>query len=61
MLCREPDVGTQWTPIDAHNLDLKYLHIIEPGNFQVKANKNLGEKEFWETINFNENKPFRIL
>lgn len=57
ILCSAPDVGTQWTPIEANNLNLQYLHMIEPGNFQVKVSKNLGEKQFWDAIYFNENKP----
>ncbi|KAL7294020.1 hypothetical protein TKK_0012590 [Trichogramma kaykai] len=51
-----PDVGVDWPQIDQTNKAFNYLQISGPGQFEIVNNNNLGEKIFWNSINFNENK-----
>ncbi|XP_058799335.1 venom carboxylesterase-6-like [Phymastichus coffea] len=53
-----PNFGPQWSSINPNDADLKYLHMRASGDFKEESNNNLGEKIFWETIDFNENKPY---
>ena len=42
------------------NKKLNYLHILGPKQFRMEGNTNLGEKDFWQTIDFEENKVNRV-
>lgn len=35
---------------------MEYLHIANPSKVEMENNSNLGEKKFWNSIDFNENK-----
>lgn len=47
--------NAKWSKLDPTQKELQYLHISGPqkGNMDVKA--NLGEKDFWNSIGFDEN------
>lgn len=44
-----------WPKLDPSKKELHYLHIADPDNIYMDSNANLGEKEFWKSINFKEN------
>ncbi|KYM89950.1 Venom carboxylesterase-6 [Atta colombica] len=51
-----PKVGNvEWLKLDPSKQELHYLHIAGPDKINMDSNANLGEKEFWNSINFNEN------
>lgn len=54
---RFPNFGPKWKPINPNDENLNCLHMKAPGNFKEIFIHNLGEKNFWKTINFNENVP----
>lgn len=49
-------MGIDWPKVDPTKEELEYVHISGPGRYSVESNLNLGEKDFWKTINFNENR-----
>ncbi|XP_012275036.1 venom carboxylesterase-6 [Orussus abietinus] len=51
-----PTLGVEWPELDPSQTILQYLHIAGPGKFKMESNQNLGEKSFWSSIDFNENK-----
>ncbi|XP_015597352.1 venom carboxylesterase-6 [Cephus cinctus] len=51
-----PDIGTEWHELDSSKKDMYYLHIASPDRIYMELNSNLGEKNFWRTIDFEENK-----
>ena len=53
---RIPDFGVNWPAVDPTKKDLNYLHISGPGKFTLEHSNNLGEKNLWDSIDFNENK-----
>ncbi|XP_011494689.1 PREDICTED: venom carboxylesterase-6-like, partial [Ceratosolen solmsi marchali] len=52
----KPDFGIDWPKVNESNEEINYLHISGPGKFSIEKNNNLGEKYFWNSIDFNENK-----
>jgi len=48
--------NVEWPKLDPSKKELRYLHIAGPDKISMDSNINLGEKEFWNSINFNENK-----
>ncbi|KAJ8680758.1 hypothetical protein QAD02_016545 [Eretmocerus hayati] len=51
-----PGMGAKWPPVNPSQKELKYLHISGPGKLTLEENDNLGEKNFWNTLDFDENK-----
>ena len=52
-----PNVGgTQWPQLNPNDKTFQYLNISGPDNIHMDSNENLGQKDFWNTIDFNENK-----
>ncbi|XP_077272625.1 venom carboxylesterase-6-like isoform X2 [Temnothorax americanus] len=47
--------NVEWPKLDSSKKELHYLHIASPNQINMDSNANLGEKEFWNSINFNEN------
>ncbi|XP_071576019.1 venom carboxylesterase-6-like [Temnothorax nylanderi] len=47
--------NVEWPKLDSSKKELHYLHIASPDQINMDSNANLGEKEFWNSINFNEN------
>lgn len=47
--------NAEWPKLDPLTKELHYLHIADPEKINMDSNVNLGEKEFWNSINFNEN------
>ncbi|KAG5320866.1 EST6 protein, partial [Acromyrmex heyeri] len=53
---RIPKVGNvEWLKLDPSKQELHYLNIAGPDKINMDSNANLGEKEFWNSIDFNEN------
>lgn len=48
--------GTQWPKLNPNDKTFQYLNISGPDNIRMDNNGNLGQKNFWDTIDFNENK-----
>lgn len=58
---RVPKIAdVEWTVLDPSKKDLHYLHIANPTEIKMDQNANFGEKQFWNSINFNENKLKRM-
>lgn len=56
IFCRIPKVGNMnWPKLDPSRKEFHYLHIAGPDQINMDSNTNLGEKEFWNSINFKEN------
>lgn len=52
-----PRIGTtEWTELDPSQKEFHYLHIAGPGKYYMESEANFGNKNFWNSINFNENK-----
>ncbi|XP_017882448.1 venom carboxylesterase-6-like [Ceratina calcarata] len=52
-----PNVGgAKWPRLNPDEKILRYLHIAGPDKITMDSNPNLGNKDFWNSINFNENK-----
>ncbi|XP_044585589.1 venom carboxylesterase-6-like [Cotesia glomerata] len=51
-----PDVGFDWTPVDAAHEKLVYLHIKGPGHKQMDKDGNFGSYKLWSSIDFYEDK-----
>lgn len=45
----------EWPKLDPSKKELHYLHIASPDQVNMDSNANFGQKEFWNSINFNEN------
>ncbi|CAK9823159.1 Venom carboxylesterase-6 [Anthophora retusa] len=53
---RVPNVGgVQWKRLNPDEKSLQYLQIAGPENIKMQSTTNFGDKDFWSTINFNEN------
>ncbi|XP_063972094.1 venom carboxylesterase-6-like isoform X2 [Diachasmimorpha longicaudata] len=52
-----PRIGVKWPQLNPSDKSLKYLHISGPEKPQIEENSNLGDKKFWESIDFDENIP----
>lgn len=53
---RIPKVANvEWLKLDPSKPELHYLHIADPNKINMDSSVNLGEKEFWNSIDFNEN------
>ncbi|KAK2580523.1 hypothetical protein KPH14_006257 [Odynerus spinipes] len=51
-----PHIGTaEWIEVDPSQKEFRYLHIAGPGKHYMDSDANLGNKNFWNSINFNEN------
>ncbi|XP_012525770.2 venom carboxylesterase-6 [Monomorium pharaonis] len=51
-----PKVGNvEWPKLDPLKKEFHYLHIASPDKINMESCTNFGEKEFWNSINFNEN------
>ncbi|XP_076233131.1 juvenile hormone esterase [Calliopsis andreniformis] len=48
--------GVQWPRMNPKEKALQYLHIAGPNKISMESTINLGQKDFWNSINFNENK-----
>lgn len=46
----------KWFEIDPSMKELQYLHLANPTKIYMDSDANLGDKEFWDSINLNENK-----
>lgn len=46
----------EWPRLDPATPELHYMHIAGPGKMYMDSNTNLGDKNFWNSIDFNENK-----
>ena len=53
---RIPKVGVEWKKVDPYSKNLKFLYFESPDNIKMKQINNLGNRQFWESIGFNENK-----
>lgn len=54
---RVPNVNSvQWPRLNPNEKSLHYLHIAGLGKIQMDSSTNFGHKDFWNSINFNENK-----
>ncbi|KAF7989104.1 hypothetical protein HCN44_007414 [Aphidius gifuensis] len=51
-----PDAGVEWPELNPFSYALEYLHIASSENIKMDKNSNLGDKKFWNSIDFNENK-----
>ncbi|KAG6796126.1 juvenile hormone esterase precursor [Apis mellifera caucasica] len=52
-----PNVNSvQWPRLNPNEKSLHYLHIAGPGKIQMDSSTNFGREDFWNSINFNENK-----
>ncbi|XP_015520316.1 venom carboxylesterase-6 [Neodiprion lecontei] len=49
------DVGVEWNPLNGSSSNLNYLRIAGPDKLYMESNSNFGRKDFWSTINFEEN------
>ncbi|XP_011870237.1 PREDICTED: venom carboxylesterase-6-like isoform X2 [Vollenhovia emeryi] len=47
--------NVEWPNLDSTKKEFHYLHIASPHKINMISNANLGEKEFWNSINFQEN------
>ncbi|XP_077272626.1 venom carboxylesterase-6-like [Temnothorax americanus] len=47
--------NVEWPKLNPSKKELHYLHIAGPDQINMDSNANLGEKGFWNSINFNEN------
>jgi len=48
--------NVEWPKLNPSTKEFHYLHIAGPDKISMDSNINLGEKEFWNSINFNENR-----
>ena len=46
----------EWKKVDPTKEELDFLHVAGPDHIYMDSNDNLGQKRFWATIDFNENK-----
>lgn len=53
---RYPDIGVEWKKVYPFKTELEFLHFGGPNDIKMNKKSNLGEKNFWSTINFEENK-----
>ncbi|KAK9297785.1 hypothetical protein QLX08_008630 [Tetragonisca angustula] len=54
---RVPNVrDSQWSRLNPNEKSLHYLHIAEPDKIQMDSSTNFGQKDFWNSIKFNENR-----
>ncbi|KOC63849.1 Venom carboxylesterase-6 [Habropoda laboriosa] len=52
-----PNVGgAKWPRLNPSDKPLHYLRIAGPDKIHMESTTNFGEKDFWNSINFNENK-----
>lgn len=52
-----PNIGNaQWSRLEANGKPHSYLHIGGLDQIHMDSSKNFGNKDFWNSINFNENK-----
>ncbi|KAB0793257.1 hypothetical protein PPYR_12877 [Photinus pyralis] len=48
--------GVEWTPISSNEDDpINYLHIKSPNEIQMKSVDSIGNRAFWDSLNFEEN------
>lgn len=52
----EPKIGFKWKEFEPEEERFRYLRISGPSNITMSCNKNFGQKDFWNTIDFDENK-----
>lgn len=51
-----PNVANaQWPRLNPNENRLHYLHITGPNQISMDSTTNFGDKDFWNSINFNEN------
>ncbi|XP_017877457.1 venom carboxylesterase-6-like isoform X1 [Ceratina calcarata] len=48
--------GVKWQPLDPNKKKFQYLRISGLRNISMDTRSNVGHKNFWKTINFDENK-----
>ncbi|XP_014215320.1 venom carboxylesterase-6-like [Copidosoma floridanum] len=53
-----PDLNLdfEWERVDPSKEELDYLHIAGPEVIKMESKANMGQKHFWSTIDFDENK-----
>ncbi|XP_046744724.1 venom carboxylesterase-6-like [Diprion similis] len=49
------DVGVEWNPLNGTSSSLNYLRIAGPEELYMETDSNFRQKDFWSTINFEEN------
>lgn len=48
--------NVEWPRLNPNEKELHYMHIAESNKIFMDSNANFGQKDFWNTIDFNENK-----
>ncbi|XP_025161125.1 venom carboxylesterase-6 [Harpegnathos saltator] len=48
--------GVEWSQVDPSKKEFQYLHLANPTKIYMDSNANFGEREFWDSIDLNENK-----
>ncbi|XP_014477483.1 PREDICTED: venom carboxylesterase-6-like [Dinoponera quadriceps] len=48
--------GVEWLDVDPSKKEFQYLHLAHPDKIYMDSNANLGNKEFWNSIDLDENK-----
>lgn len=53
---RYPDIDVEWKKVDPSQEEvLEFLHFAGPQDLKMNHKSNLGEKNFWSTLDFAEN------
>ncbi|KAL7286277.1 hypothetical protein TKK_0019453 [Trichogramma kaykai] len=53
----EPNVSPSWTKMDpSKKLGMNYLHIAMPESLEMKFSDDFGQRSFWDSLGFDENK-----
>ncbi|XP_053988697.1 carboxylic ester hydrolase-like isoform X2 [Hylaeus volcanicus] len=47
--------GIEWPRLNPNEKALNYLHIAGPDKISMESDANFGQKDFWNSIKFNEN------
>ncbi|RLU21207.1 hypothetical protein DMN91_005580 [Ooceraea biroi] len=50
------ETAINWPKLDPSQKELYYLHIASPTEITMETNADFGQKNFWNSIDFNENK-----
>ncbi|CAH2238148.1 jg22076 [Pararge aegeria aegeria] len=49
-----------WLKVKPGQPELDFLEIAGPKNMQMKSSADFGQKQFWDSLGFNENENYRI-
>ncbi|XP_026668153.1 venom carboxylesterase-6-like isoform X2 [Ceratina calcarata] len=53
--------GVKWQPFDPNKKRIQFLRLTSPTNVSMETRYNFGHKNFWSTIDFDENKISPII